>query len=144
MTQQIAPSWDFCLKVGRALQIPAERVFRIAGLLPSLPPAVEEERDVVAALRMLPAQVRETILTMIAALSDRYSYRSMAETPPAEDVADSELERAALTELRQLPPVWQEQAVEEIRRLQEMSRLHIIGAPGENGAAEIEEDQQAA
>ena len=41
MTQQARPGWDFCLKVSHALRIPAEQVFRIAGLLPSLPPAVE-------------------------------------------------------------------------------------------------------
>jgi transcriptional regulator with XRE-family HTH domain len=101
-TRQTLPTWDFCMSVSRALQMPAEDVFRQAGLLPLLPPAVEEEQEALRILRSLPAGVRETVITMLRALARR------------EGVAVAEVQEPADPLLREL--IWEyEQATEEER-----------------------------
>lgn len=66
-TRQVGP--DVANSLARALGEPPERVFREAGLLPSLPPPVEEERELVGILRALPASVRSTVVVMVRSLA---------------------------------------------------------------------------
>jgi len=70
LSEQRKPGTEFCRSVADALQVPPEEVFRLAGLLPPLLPAVAEEREVVNILRSLPAQTRATVLDMLRGLGD--------------------------------------------------------------------------
>ena len=65
---QRQPTWDFCAVIADPLGVPVDEVFVRAGLKPSLPPAVEEERDAVAILRALPPLVRDTVMVQLRAL----------------------------------------------------------------------------
>ena len=59
---------EVCNALARALDLPPERVFRLAGLLPPLPPAVEEEQEAVRILRRLPPDLREAAMRMLRGL----------------------------------------------------------------------------
>lgn len=65
------PTWDFCVGVARAFGLPEDDVFRRAGLLPSLPPEVAEEREAVRILRGLPGQARAAAMSMLRGLGGR-------------------------------------------------------------------------
>jgi transcriptional regulator with XRE-family HTH domain len=125
MTGNAPAGWDLCVGIARALEIPPEGVFRKAGLLPSLPPAVEEEREVVGIVRSLPDGVRQTVITMLRSLAGEQPAAAAAATPAAtaeERIAYttmSNLERRLLDQFRQLDPAWQRIALEEIMRLKE-------------------------
>lgn len=74
------PGVGFCIAIARGLQIPREDVFRVAGMLPSLPPEVEEEREVIDLFRRLNAPVRRSMLeTMRNLLGLRMPRAAMAE-----------------------------------------------------------------
>jgi len=128
MTGNASPGWDLCLGLARALDVAPEEVFRKAGLLPALPPDVEEEQQVVRILRSLPAGVRRTVATMLRGLSGEQATgvpdpglaeaASTAEARVAYSTM-SDLERQLLDEFRQLEPAWQRIALEEIARLNE-------------------------
>ena len=53
---QQRPGLRFCVQIAGALGLPPEGVLRRAGLLPPLPPAVEEEQEAVVMLRQLYAR----------------------------------------------------------------------------------------
>jgi transcriptional regulator with XRE-family HTH domain len=59
---------DVCNAIARALGQPPEKIFRLAGLLPPLPPAVEEEHEALGILRRLPADVRAIAMRMLRSL----------------------------------------------------------------------------
>jgi transcriptional regulator with XRE-family HTH domain len=42
-SEQSKPGWDFCLAIATAFGEPPEKVFRLAGLLPSLPGSEDEQ-----------------------------------------------------------------------------------------------------
>ena len=50
---------EVCVAIVTALDVPPERVFRIAGILPPLPPAVEEEEEAQGLFRGLDAQMQD-------------------------------------------------------------------------------------
>jgi len=75
---------EVCNALARALDEPPERVFRLAGLLPPLPPPVEEEREAVRILRGLSPDLREAALRMLRGL------RPGAVPPPAPDRAEAD------------------------------------------------------
>jgi transcriptional regulator with XRE-family HTH domain len=56
---------DVCNAIAKALNEPPEKIFRLAGLLPYLPPAVEEEREAIVIFRSLPADIRAIVLQML-------------------------------------------------------------------------------
>jgi transcriptional regulator with XRE-family HTH domain len=60
---------DFCVAVARALGEPPEDILRLAGILPPLPPAVQEEREIVRLVRSIGDQTRQTVMTMLRALA---------------------------------------------------------------------------
>jgi transcriptional regulator with XRE-family HTH domain len=59
---------EVCSALARALDEPPERVFRLAGLLPPLPPPVEEEREAVRILRDLTPDLRAAAMRMLRSL----------------------------------------------------------------------------
>ena len=59
---------DVCNALARALDKQPERIFRLAGLLPPLPPAVEEEQEAVRILRGLSPDLREAAMRMLRGL----------------------------------------------------------------------------
>jgi hypothetical protein len=59
---------EVCNALARALGQSPERIFRLAGLLPPLPPAVEEEREAMSILRRLPPDLREAAMRMLRGL----------------------------------------------------------------------------
>lgn len=59
---------EVCNALARALDEAPERIFRLAGLLPPLPPPVEEEREAVHILRGLPPDLRVAAIRMLRGL----------------------------------------------------------------------------
>jgi hypothetical protein len=59
---------EVCNALARALDEPPERIFRLAGLLPALPPEVEEETEAVRILRTLPPDLRAVAMRMLRSL----------------------------------------------------------------------------
>jgi transcriptional regulator with XRE-family HTH domain len=126
-------SADFCLSVAHALNEQPESVLRRAGLLPSLPPAVDEEREVVGILRQLPATVRRTVVTMLRSLAGHEpdlassSVVELGEPQEADDTLIPEL----LAEFRKVPDEWKEVAIAEIQRVRRFSELPAVRIIGE-------------
>ncbi len=125
MTQAVMPTWEFCLAISRALRLRPEVVFRKAGLLPSRPAAVEEEEEVTNILRDLPANVRETVVTMLRALAGRPAYSGVAEAHKLYNVAETELERQLLEIFRNMDERWQEIILEDMRALLQNRLLKV-------------------
>lgn len=120
MTQDILPTWDFCYKISLAFRIPAEHVFRQAGLLPALPPTGAEETEAVTILKSLSGAVRQAVLDMLRAVGGH--------AVPVDRLSD--LERQLLDQFRQLDPRWQQIALEELARVQDL-QIRIIGVESE-------------
>ena len=114
---QAAPSADFCIAIARALQVSPEPVLRRAGLLPSLPPEVEEEREILAILRRLHAGVRRTVATMIRGLAGPAPNPAAVADPAVAYNADDILIPELLEEFRQVPDEWKETAIRQIAEL---------------------------
>jgi len=68
---ETSPGWEFCLKVSWALTESPEKLFRLAGLLPNLPPAIEEEFEAISLLRSLSAESRRNIMGLLRDLAGR-------------------------------------------------------------------------
>ena len=140
------PGVDFCVGAARALSIQPEIVMRRASLLPSLPPAIEEEHEVTAILRGLPANVRQVIVTQIRAVGGQRPLPAVSEPRTAYRVEPSDgLEEQLLAEFRNLDEEWQLEAIQEIQRLQRYRTLHwrIIGGEEEeeDGAEDEAQDE---
>jgi hypothetical protein len=69
MSGTATPGWEFCLKVSWALDEPPERLFDLAGLLPSFPSAIREEMEAISLLRNLQPDVRLAIMDILRALT---------------------------------------------------------------------------
>lgn len=65
VNRERSPNWDFCAGVARAFNLPADQVFRHAGLLPPIPPAVAETREVERLFNALPPERRLIILDIL-------------------------------------------------------------------------------
>jgi len=127
VTGKTLPGWDFCLGVSQALGVQPEWVFRKAGLLPALPPAIEEENEAITILRELPAQVRAVVMTMLRAMAGRGQSAQPAVSEshaPYKPVSD--LEQQLLDTFRQLDTEGQQVAFDNVERLWAYS-VRIIG-----------------
>ena len=127
-TRQAGP--DTAVAIARALHVPPETVFRRAGLLPPLPPEVEEEREVIAIWRRLPASVRRTVATMLRGLAGQAPGPGALTDPGEDHIADDILIPELLEEFRQIPDEWKETAINqvaELRRAAERPSARIIG-----------------
>ena len=79
MTGAVNPTWEFCAKIARALEMPEVEVFRRAGLLPPLPESrrgeVERIADILATLPEGP--VYEETTAAIVAIVESARRRSL-------------------------------------------------------------------
>ena len=74
MTGQQTAGWDFCHKIAKALKIPSETVFRLAGLLPSLPTDHIQEEQVIYAFRQLPTpELKKAALAALRGMAGQHS-----------------------------------------------------------------------
>jgi transcriptional regulator with XRE-family HTH domain len=136
--------WDFCLGIGRALGEDPVYVFRLAGLLPPAPAAVEEEREVLGILRRLPATVRSTVVTILRALSGQgpaQAPASFGEDRIPYDTDDPLLPEL-LEEYRQVPDEWKAEAIRSFGHFRRSAELRprFVGEE----AAEIETERDTA
>ena len=121
---------EVCNALARALGEPPERIFRLAGLLPALPPAVEEEREAVRILRGLSPELRSAALRMLRSLGPPARGPAPAWGPDAAPAPDGPPARdpylAVLEQLWDQAPDWKKKdiaaqiraAVEEYQREQ--------------------------
>lgn len=60
------PGWDFCAKIASAFSLPADQVFRRAGLLPPLPASDDViTQEIIESIKQLPTDVRKEVLAYI-------------------------------------------------------------------------------
>jgi hypothetical protein len=111
--------------VAKALRIPEDEVFRLAGLKPPLPPAVAEEREAMRLFRSLPGMLREVVLAVMQAMVHQgeriVTVRSVGEERIAyapTDVIDQIIEQEA-EELRR---IWH-----EVHRLDPEAAQKLMG-----------------
>jgi len=113
------PGADSSIAIARALGEPPEKLLRLAGILPALPPAVPEEREALAILRTLGAQARAYALAILRAL------RGDRPPPPANVIAEprqpytvgEHLAADLARQLDQLTPADQRRVIDLMRRL---------------------------
>jgi len=141
---------EVCRALARALDELPERIFRLAGLLPGLPPAVEEEREAVDILRSLSPELRGAAIRMLRGLRPHPAPGQPAEqagapAAPERAVPDPYLE--VLEQLWDKAPDWKKKdmaaqiraAVEEHQRGQDQ---RVAGAaPRRGGRAPRSGDQ---
>ena len=79
MTGVVNPTWEFCAKIARALEMPEVEVFRRAGLLPVLPePRREEFERITEILATLPeGPIYEETTAAIVAIVESARRRSL-------------------------------------------------------------------
>lgn len=65
------PSALFCTKIAQALRVPAEEVYRRAGLLPAVPPEEASLLEANYLFAQLSESEQETVLTMMRALVEK-------------------------------------------------------------------------
>lgn len=73
MTEQRNPGPDFCNNIARALNVPPERVFRLAGLLPPVIIGQEQEQELLNYFNYLNSYDRHTILILARALHEKHA-----------------------------------------------------------------------
>lgn len=136
---QQRPTFDFCAQVARALGMHPLELFQRAGLLPSSPAPVIEERQLLEHFRRLPAAVRQTALTILAALAGRPRAVADQTRPPYSPTGpdDDLLRQQVIDEFSNLPPEWQQVALEEIQRLQRYRTIpRVIGGEDPPGGGQ--------
>lgn len=110
-TRQVGP--DVALSIARALDIPADKLFRRAGFLPAEAEKVEEEKDLVEIFRELrPPLVRHTVLTMLRGLARRpaiVEQRALYGDPAIDELVDI---------YRRLDAIWQPELLEAARMVE--------------------------
>jgi transcriptional regulator with XRE-family HTH domain len=71
LSEQQRPGLEFCTGVAQALNMPPDKILRLAGLLPPLPPSVEEEQELISIFRSVPANARIIVMQMLRGLKDQ-------------------------------------------------------------------------
>jgi transcriptional regulator with XRE-family HTH domain len=105
---------EVCNAIARALDEPPEQIFRMAGLLPSLPPPVEEEREAVRILRSLSPDLRAVAMRLLRSLNPDAAYTPPPSWPGAGEPAGSEAPDPYLEILEQLwdkAPDWKKKDI---------------------------------
>jgi transcriptional regulator with XRE-family HTH domain len=132
---------EVCNALARALDEPPERVFRLAGLLPPLPPEVEEEQEAVRLLRELSPELRAVAIRMLRSLQPGTPPRPFTSSPgevPEMGAPSRDPYLEVLEQLWDKAPNWKKKdiaaqiraTVEEYQREQEL----VIG----NGEDEVQ------
>jgi transcriptional regulator with XRE-family HTH domain len=87
MTGTVSPTWEFCAKIARALEMPEVEMFRQAALLPPLPEARRQEferiTDILATLPEGP--IYEEATAAIMAIVESARRRSLEKEGEGED-----------------------------------------------------------
>ena len=113
ISEQKRPGFHLCVGIARAFGMQPEIILRKAGLLPSLPPAVIEEREAVAILRSLSDVTRGVVMQMLRNLDSTRPARALAETTPQYIAPTLDQEIAELVEMRPaLGPLFDEARAE--------------------------------
>ena len=110
------PGLEFCKGVAKALDMPADRLLRLAGHLAYVPPPVAEEQEAVRLFRTLNAQMRAVALSVLRALQSGVSEAELA----AKEGPRSIVERMAqdiARDLEELPPDDQRRVIDLMKRL---------------------------
>jgi transcriptional regulator with XRE-family HTH domain len=105
---------DVCNAIARALNEPPEKIFRLAGLLPSLPRSVEEEREAVRILRALPPDMRAVAMRLLRSLKPDLPYAAPPSTSDAGQAAGSDAPDPYMEILEQLwdkAPDWKKKDI---------------------------------
>ena len=133
---------EVCNALARALDEPPETIFRLAGLLPPVAPAVEDEREAVTILRGLPPDLRTAAMRMLRSLKPGAARGAGAPRP---DLAGTDPDGArdpyleVLEQLWDKAPDWKKKdiaaqiriAVEEYQREQaRVASQRVDGGPG--------------
>jgi transcriptional regulator with XRE-family HTH domain len=141
---------EVCNALARALDEPPEKIFRLAGLLPPVAPAVEEEHEALTILRGLPPDLRAAALRMLRGLKPAPARSAGAARPDRASAAPDGTRDPYLEVLEQLwdkAPDWKRKdiaaqiriAVEEYQREQErMTSQRVDGGRGTGQRGETE------
>lgn len=129
LSMQQRPTWEFCASVARALRVPVDDLFVLAGL--KRPPAepIREEQEVLELLRSLPATARSVIITMLRAMVG-YERAAVNEGRVFYGLEDDPLLLELVEEFRQLPDEWKEEAIAQLgvfRRLATLPAARMVG-----------------
>ena len=138
VSQQKRPGLEFCVGVAQAFGLPPEDVLRAAGLIPSIPGPIAEEREMITILRTLPAAIRRTIVTMLRALAGQKPGPAAIGEPTAGYDIDEPLIPELLEEFRQVPDEWKEVAVQQMTQFRRMAELRPVRFVGEEEESETE------
>jgi transcriptional regulator with XRE-family HTH domain len=120
LREERGPTLEFCRGIAQAFGMPAETILRMAGLLPSLPPEVEDEREVIGLYRRLDGPVRRSMVeTMRSLLGIRVPRPAVAEerTEYEPQTVSERLDARLTQELAQLHPGDQKLVLELMERL---------------------------
>jgi transcriptional regulator with XRE-family HTH domain len=113
LTGKQIPGLQFCKHVALALDVPADRLLRLAGHLPPMPEAVSEEQEAVRLFRTLSAQMRGVALSVLRALQG--GTPQAAPTEPRRYIERMAQEMAR--DLEALPPDDQRRVFDLMKRL---------------------------
>ena len=136
---------EVCNALARALDEPPEKIFRLAGLLPPVAPAVEDEREAVTILRGLPPDLRTAAMRMLRGLKPAAARGSRTARPDLAGTAPDGARDPYLEVLEQLwdkAPDWKKKdiaaqiriAVEEYQR--EQARVASQPVDGGRGTSQ--------
>lgn len=129
ITYQRLPTWEFCAAVARALSVPPEEVFALAGLMRPPPAPVDEEGEALGLLRRLPRATRAMVVQMLRGLVHELAPDTVGEVGPGYHV-DEPLVAELVAEFQQIPDDWKEVALEQVaqlRKLAERPPARIVG-----------------
>jgi len=141
INERQTPGLQFCVQVGRAFQESPESILRRAGLLPSLPSEVEEEREVVSILRRLPETARRTVVTMLRALVGQQPAIPAVGEPRETYRTDDTLIPELLDEFARVPDEWKEEALRQIQFMNRMANRPARRLIGEDQVLEEERSE---
>ena len=125
---------DACVALARAVDVPPERVFRLAGLLPPAPPELDEELELRTLFQRLDEGMRQVALDVMRVLGARAPRaRGSVAEPRAETLSDR-LARDIAQTVEKMPPQDQERVLAFLHSLQEQ-RGEAAGASRDLGVA---------
>jgi transcriptional regulator with XRE-family HTH domain len=116
LTGKQIPGLEFCKGAAKALEMPADRLLRLAGHLEYVPEAVAEEQEAVRLFRTLNEQMRGVALSVLRALQSGVP----RVTPGSEKEPRTIVERMAqelARDLEALPPDDQRRVIDLMKRL---------------------------
>ncbi len=62
ISDKVTPGYEFCIAIGKALQVPPESVMRLAGLLPPVPAKTEQSEQLLYLFNQLDPDKKQDLL----------------------------------------------------------------------------------